>query len=221
MAANYVPVAALAGTLIHIGLRLVDVSRLRQIAQVTGADRTVLLVTFGGVLLLEHLQYALFAGIAFAISFALRRAEGVKMSILEEDGRGGLIERPLDHAPGREVIALEVQGELFFAAAEELERRLKEIVRGGARFLVVRLSHAYNFDATGVEALAQVADEARARGGRLLLAGVRAGLLGTLERAGVLDRIGRDGVFEQDPELLGATRRAIARAHALAEGNAR
>jgi len=214
--ANYIPIAALAGTLVHIGLKLVNVSRLRSVVQTTSADRVALLTTFVGVLLVQHLQYALFAGILVAILQALRRAEGFKLTVLEAGADGHLYEKPLLATQTGEVVAIALQGELFFAAAEVLERRLRELFGNGARFLVLRLTHAYNLDATTADALIQVALQARTRGGRLVLSGVRPGLYGTLVRAGVVDRIGADAVFQHEDELLASTRKAIAFAEELA-----
>jgi len=216
-AANEIPIAALAGTLVHIGLKLVNVSRLRLVVKTTIADRTALLTTFIGVLLVQHLQYALFAGIAVALAQALRRAEGFKLTALEIDGDGRLFERPLLAARTDEVVAIALQGELFFAAAEVLERRLRALLGDGARFVVLRLTHAYNLDATTAEALMQVARAARARGGRLVLSGVRPGLYGTLERAGAIAELGAESVFRHEDELLASTRKAVAYAEQLAK----
>jgi sulfate permease, SulP family len=214
--ANYVPVACLAGTLIHVGLKLVNVGKLRLTLQTTVGDRMVLLTTFLGVLLVEHLQYALFAGIAMAIYQALRRAEGFKLTVLEEDAAGHLFERPLVPADRAEVLVVALQGELFFAAAEVLDRRLRELLGNGTRFVVLHLTHAYNLDSTCAETIAQVARDARARGGRLILAGVRAGLHGTLERAGVLRELGEEAVFLHEDQVLASTRKALASARRLA-----
>jgi SulP family sulfate permease len=215
-AANHIPIAVLAGTLIHVGLKLVNVSRLLRALRATLQDRAVLLVTFLGVLLFEHLQYALFAGIALAVSYALRRAEGFKLTRLDADAHGRVVERPLDDAAGPDVLAIALEGELFFAAAEELERRLAGLLANGTRFLVLRLAHAYNLDATTADALAHVAREARERGGRLILADVKPGPLGTLRRAGAIRHLGADAVFPHEEELLAATRRALAYARRLA-----
>jgi SulP family sulfate permease len=215
-AANYVPIAALAGVLVHIGVKLVNVSRLRVLFQTTIGDRATLLTTLIGVLLLAQLQYALFAGIAVSVLQALRRAEGFKIALLEIDGSGHFIEKPLLASHVAEVVALSLQGELFFAAAEELERRLRVLFGNGTRFLVLRLTHAYNLDATTAQSLTQVAREAQARGGRLVLSGVRPGLYGTFERSGVIEELGQDAVFRHDDEILASTRRAIAYAESLA-----
>ena len=87
-AANFIPRAALAGTLVHIGLKLVDVGRIAALVQTTVGDRLVLLATSGAVLFTEKLEDALFFGIAVSLILALRRAEGFKLTpIVEEDGQ--------------------------------------------------------------------------------------------------------------------------------------
>ena len=217
-AANVIPIAALAGTLVHIGLKLVDVGRLRVMFGATAGDRVVLLTTFGAVLLVEHLENALFLGIAVSVYYALRRAEGFKLRVLTLGEDGSLRELPeRDYRRAGEVTLLNLQGELFFAAAEELHAELLRVYdTTQARFLVLRVQEAYNMDATTGAVLAHVADEARKRGGRLLLCGVRPGMYGTLERAGHLDQIGRDVVFVAEREMLASTRNAIRHAETLA-----
>jgi anti-anti-sigma regulatory factor len=68
-------------------------------------------------------------------------------------------------------------------------------------------------DATTADALAHVAAGARHRGGRLLLCGVRPGMMGTLRRTGALEAIGEDAVFAVEPEILASTHHAVTAAH--------
>lgn len=215
--ANFIPIAVLAGMLIHIGIKLINFGKIRLISKATLADRKVLLVTFFSVLLLTDLAYALFLGVGFSIFEALRRAEGVKLMLLREDGKGGLTEEPYVGQATGSVVALDLQGELFFAAAEELDLKLKTIISDGPMFIVIRLQQSYNMDHTCAEMLEHVAVEARRKGGRLFLSGVREGMFGTLKRAGVLDALGKDAVFVHEPTLLGSTHQAIQYAKQEAE----
>jgi SulP family sulfate permease len=215
--ANLIPIAALAGTLIHVGLKLVDLARIQSMFATTTGDRTVLVITFSAVLLTEHLENALFLGIAFSIYYALRRAEGFKLRVMSENADGSLSEATSDEpAAHGDVCLLNLQGELYFAAAEELQAELRRQLDGNTRFLVVRVQESYNMDATTAEAIAQVAEEARQRGGQLILCGVRVGMYGTFERAGLLAKFGENAIFRAEPELLASTRKALAHAHALA-----
>lgn len=220
--ASMIPTAALAGTLVHIGLKLVDVGRLKVVFDSTPGDRYVLLFTFAAVLFAEHLENALFLGIATSIYFALRRAEGFKLRVLIVGEDGALREDPdLDPSETGDVTVLNLQGELYFAAAEELAAELTRQLDANTRFLVLRVQEAFNADATTVEAIASVAEKARQRGGRLILCGVRHGMYGVFERAGLLEKIGEDSIFRAEREFLLSTRRAIAFAQKLsAEANA-
>lgn len=216
--ANRIPIAALAGTLVHVGLRLVDLWRLRAMFSTTPGDRAVLVATFLGVLLVEHLETALVIGIWLSLYFALRRAEGFKMRIMKFDAEGALREvADGSFAEASDVTVLNLQGELFFAAADEVQTELLKLFNGTkTRFIVLRLQEAYNLDATAAIALANVAREARSRGGRLVLCGVRPGMFGTLERSRVIDTIGRDAIFQHEREMLASTRRATEFANNLA-----
>jgi SulP family sulfate permease len=215
--ANMIPIAALAGTLVHVGLKLVDVARLKSVFGTTAGDRVVLLTTFGAVLVCEQLENALFLGIAVSIYYALRRAEGFKLRVLTLGEDGSLSEHGA-HEPHaeHEITVLNLQGELFFAAADELQAELLRLLETSSRVLVLRLQEAYNMDATTAASIAHVAEQARRRGGRLLLCGVRPGMYGTFERAGLLSSIGPDAIFRAEREVLAATRRALEYAKELA-----
>lgn len=219
-AANHIPIPVLAGTLIHIGLKLVNAAKVRLALQATISDRIVLLTTFLGVLLIPSLHYALFVGIAVSVVLALRRAEGVRLAMLDHGEDGELMERPLVVDPKARVIAVDLQGELFFATAESLEKRLCAVLDGGPSFLVLRLMQAYNLDVTCAEALIHVAEHARSRGGRLVLTGVRDGMYATIARAGLLAKVGEDAVFRAEAALLGSTYKGLAFAHELAASEA-
>ncbi len=216
--ANLIPIAALAGTLVHIGLKLVDVARLQAVFETTTGDRVVLIMTFGAVIFGEHLKNALFLGILASIYFALRRAEGFKLRVLVERPDGVICEATDDDPKlVGDVAFMNLQGELYFAAAEELAAELIRQLDDNTRFLVLRVQEGYNMDATTAEAIAHVAEYARKRGGRLVLCGVRPGMYGTFERAGLLPKIGVDAVFPAERELLASTRKALVFAHRLAE----
>lgn len=214
-AANMIPIAALAGTLVHIGWRLVDIARLRGLYATTRGDRLVLIVSSVGVLFAEHLENVLFLGIAVSFFAALLRAEGFRLRAMEETPEGTLRELSPDDGDHGPIVVLNLQGELFFAAAEELQAGLLRHLDAGTRVIVLRLQEAYNLDATTAAAIAYVADRATARRGRLLLCGVRSGTRGVLERSGLLGRIGDDAIFPAEREILASTRAALAYAREL------
>jgi MFS superfamily sulfate permease-like transporter len=70
-------------------------------------------------------------------------------------------EPDIDPKDTGDVTVLNLQGELYFAAAEELSAELTRQLDGNTRFLVLRVQEAFNADATTVEAIASVAEKAR------------------------------------------------------------
>jgi len=214
--ANFIPVAVLAGLLIHIGLKLVNIGKVKLLMSSVNRDRTVLWATFIAVLVLPSLSDALFLGVGLSIILALRRAEGFRLRVLQEDAEGNLVEGSIEASPSGGVVALDLQGELFFAAAEELERQLHDLISADTKFIVLRLQQAYNIDTTCVEALRHAGRQAKRAGGQLILSGVRPGTFGLLERSGLVEELGADAVFQAEPTLLGSTRHALALARRLA-----
>ena len=214
--ANFIPVSVLAGLLIHIGFRLVNMAKVKYIFNSTNADKAVMITTFVGVLVLPQLEQALFLGVGLSLILALRRAEGFKLRLYEESEDGHLVEVPISSIAESPIVTLDLQGELFFATAETLEHRLKDILQDGHPYIVLRLQQAYKMDITCADALIHVSREARELGGRLLLSGVRPGTFATLQRAGVVREIGEDAVFIAETTLLGSTNKAIHYAQELA-----
>jgi SulP family sulfate permease len=213
--ANYIPVAVLAGLLIHIGVRLMNLGKLKLVIQTSKTDRVVLATTFFAVLLLPSLACALFVGVGLSIVLALRKAEGFRLRVLEEDSDGNLVESAVEDWPHR-VITLDLQGEMFFAASDVLEQKLHAYLDADTLFIVLRLQQAYNLDSTCAEALKNIARAAKRSGGRLILSGVRPGVYRMMERASIISEIGPEAVFQAEPTLLGSTHKAREFAHQLA-----
>ncbi|CAK0774392.1 sulfate permease, SulP family [Gammaproteobacteria bacterium] len=207
--ANHIPIPALAGTLIYVGLKLVNVTRLKQLMQATAADRVALLTTLGSVLFVQRLESALFLGIAVALFMTLRRAEHFILVSLEAGPDGSWSEAPCNRPHYPEIMAVALRGELFFAGATNLEYELKRILWRGTRFLVLNLAHAYHLDVTCAGAIALVAREARAHGGRLILAEITQDAYETFERAGLLQELSEDMIFRSQTILQSSTIHAI------------
>ena len=124
-----------------------------------------------------------------------------------------------DPSGAGEFTVLNLQGELFFAAAEVLQAELVRLLEGGARVIVLRVQEAYNMDATSAAALGTSPSKARKRGGRLLLCGVRAGDVRHLRTRRPASRVlAKTRFFRAERELLGSTRKAIRYAHTIARG---
>jgi SulP family sulfate permease len=112
------------------------------------------------------------------------------------------------------VMVFRVFGAFFFGAADKLETALKR-AQQEPRILILHLHKVLAMDATGLNALELLEEKLRSRGRHLVLSGPHTQPLLTMERAGFIDRLGRenacehlDAALERAAELLKAGERA-------------
>jgi SulP family sulfate permease len=110
------------------------------------------------------------------------------------------------------MVLLALEGDLFFGIVEELEDNLQRIAEKGARVIILRLKRTHAIDATAAEALATFALQFQARGGRLMLAGLRPELHARILVSHLAEVVGAENVLLTDNRLLGSVRKAIERA---------
>lgn len=208
----YVPKAALAGLLIVAASRLIDVRRAVEVARRSVYDALVLVVTALSAVLVD-VEAAILIGVIVSVAGYISRAARLKSRELIVAPDGVVRERHADEAPDPRVLILDLEGELFFGAAPELERTLGEGLRlagaRGARTLVLRLRRARNPDIVAVEVIETFLRTAEVQGYTVLLAGVRADLLGLLRRSAKPHAVPGERIFAEDGEIHSATLRAI------------
>ena len=91
------------------------------------------------------------------------------------------------------VVVYNIEGPLFFGAAEKLERTLAHIQRP-ATTLILRMSQVPFVDATGISALDQIITDFLKHDATVLLSEVRPNVLHKLKRAGLVRRLGADNL---------------------------
>jgi SulP family sulfate permease len=179
---GWIPIAALAGILIVVGVRMFDrhsLSLLR--SRETVLDFVVIVVV---IVVAEtvNLIAASATGVGLAILLFIR--EQARGSVVRRIGLGNAqFSRQVRTAPemavlqqmGDRTAVVELQGSLFFGTTDQLgvvlEPHLKE-----RQFLILDFRRLQSVDVTGAHLLEQVAATMRERGGELLISGVPRGL---------------------------------------------
>jgi SulP family sulfate permease len=214
-ATRYLPLSAIAAVLLVICFGLIDWRYVSRIVRTGTPDASVCLLTFLATLTIP-LEYAVFVGIVFNIALYLRNAARLHMNEMVQAPSGPFFERPLhDRAGERQVIFLQLEGELFFGVADELQERLNVVVRSGVRVVILRLKRTHSIDATVLHVLEQFIREMRRRGGYVLLCGVRDEISATIRSYGLVDLIGRENVFYASVGVWSSAKQALARAREL------
>ncbi len=197
--AAYLPVAAMAGILFMVAWGLIDFKEIRHILHANRRDASVLLVTFFGALFLE-LETAIFAGILLSLILYLERVSRPTIVTRTPDPR--LYNRAFSSDPDLpqcpQVSFLRIDGSLFFGSVSHIAERFDKLreEHPEQKHLAI-ICEGINFaDVAGAEVLAQEAEQRRAMGGYLYLIHVKQGLWNALDRAGALDAIGPNRVFQ-------------------------
>src|SRR5262249_18291477 len=115
------------------------------------------------------------------------------------------------------IVIYDLEGELFFGAAPELDRYLSEIGRRIAdddiTFTVLRLKRVRHPDVVCIERIEHFLREQAARGVTILLAGVRPDTLGVLNNVGFQSWFPAEHVYPEEDEEYSATLKAVRYAH--------
>jgi SulP family sulfate permease len=126
-------------------------------------------------------------------------------------------ERVASDAPARAVAIYDLEGELFFGAAPDLERHLQQAFEGaragGIRHVVLRVKRVRDPDAVCFERLEHVLREAQSSGFTILLAGIRPDLLRGMDRLGWSAWLPRDRWFPEEDTEFSATLNAVRKAY--------
>lgn len=214
--AGWVPQASLAAVLFVIAWRLVDWGYIPKMARVSRSDAIVCGITFLATLLLP-LHYAVFIGVFLNIALYLHQTSRLKMSqMVQESHAGAFRERPLHDQTGEQSVTfLQVEGDLFFGIADELQDQLTEISHKGTRVVIFRMKRTHMIDATVLRVLEQFTLAMRARCGHVILCGVRNDLLAVLTAYGLVKTVGVENVFAASEVAFGSARAALDRAKKL------
>lgn len=197
-----VPLAALAAILFVVAWNMSDAPHLVKMARrAPRADVIILLVTFA-LTVFADLVVAVNIGVVLAtLHFMRRMASSVDVRHVPGQAlREELAQQGFDDLPaGMAVYA--VEGPLFFGAAETFERALAA-TGTDPKVLVVRLGWVPFIDITGLQTLEEVIRNLHRRGVRVVLTGANARVRRKLERARIVELVGRENIVSAFSDVL-------------------
>lgn len=194
-----VPLAALAGILLFVAWNMGDWRAFMRLHRQALGYRVTMLATFALTVSFD-VTVAVEVGLVLASLFFIFRISA--LSNVEPIRLPSDIAQP---APGRRVAAYRLFGSLFFGSITKMENLLDPSAPL-PDVIVLEMHQLINLDATGLDALETLADMLAKRGGRLLVAEPNPQPLGRMRKAGFIDRIGADAVFDEMQGALAAAR---------------
>jgi sulfate permease, SulP family len=213
---RYVPQAALAGLLLVTAARLVDFKRLIYTLKASKYDAGLVAVTaFTGVAI--DLDKSVLLGVVLSILVFVPRAAKLKARELIVTPERVVRERIAGDSADPSIVIYDLEGELFFGAAPELDRYLSGISRrvadDGISFVVLRLKRVRHPDVVCIERIEHFLRDETTRGVTVLLAGVRPDTRGVMNNVGFHRWFPAEQVFPEEDEEFSATLKAVRHAH--------
>lgn len=201
------PIPALGAILAATALSLIDLGALKQIWRVSRMEFVFALIAMWGPIGLGVLNGVVIA-IAATLVYLLRQSMYPRDALLGRvPGRDGFykLHREPEARPVQGFGACMIQGSLLFYNTDYVQTRLTAIADGlpaNTRWLVIDASAIPQIDSTATAMLEEVHGELKERGIALGLAELHTDARAMLDRAGVIDKIGRAMIFEGMEDAL-------------------
>lgn len=209
---QFIPKPALAGLLLITAMRLIDLGRIGYALRASRYDAGLVIITAVSGLLIG-VDASVLIGFGLSVLLFMPRAAKLKASELVVSPERVVRERLPDDPPCTAFILYDLEGELFFGAAPELERYFAEIERRahaqGIRYVILRLKRVRNPDVVCLERFEHFLHDAERLGVTVLLAGVRRDFLLAIKRLGFGRWYPSGRIFAEQDDKDSATLAAV------------
>lgn len=204
--AAWLPLTVMAALLFIVAWGLIDVREIRRILNTHRGDAFVLVVTFLATLSIQ-LEFAIFVGVLASLFVYLQRTTHPHLTRLVPDPLSRHFAAVSATAPPcPQLDILRVEGSLFFGAVEHVRDEFEAArkARPEVRHILLVASGINFVDVAGAELLAGLARDQAASGGRLYVCNLKPAVREVLERAGTLQALGEDALFDGKAEAIAA-----------------
>ena len=210
---RFIPTAALAGILLVTATGLIDRPRLGAALRASRFDAGLVLATalaavFVGV------EFSILIGVALSILMFVPRAARITVSELTVGADRFLRDRQPDDPRCSRMVILDLEGELFFGAAPELDRyfaELKAKTNTGVRIIVLRVKRTRNPDMVCMERFQHFLREMEQKAVTVLLCGVRTDFDQAMRNLRFHDWLPAERIFRENAGLPGSATSAAVR----------
>ncbi len=219
--ARFIPKPALAGLLFITAARLIDWRRLGYAIRASRFDGILVFATAFAAIFIS-VEDSILIGVAISLLLFVPRVSRLGIRELIVTPERVVREREQGEPRSDSVLIYDLEGELFFGAAPELDRYLDEIrqetIRSQIKVVVLRFRRTRNPDMVAIEHLEHFLRDAEKRGVTVLLAGVRSSLSKILRNVRASEWLPADRIFPEKDEKFSATLNAVRHAYDLLNG---
>jgi sulfate permease, SulP family len=207
--AKYIPLATLSAVLVNVAMNMGEWHNFSRLLKWPASDAAVFLTAFGLTVVVDLTVAVEIGMILAAVLFIKRVTETSQITAVDEStetegSHHSLVGR---HVPDG-VMVYRIFGAFFFGAADKLESSLKRL-KVEPDVLILRMRKVLAMDATGLNALEDLYERLHRKGKHLILSGPHTQPLFVMEKAGFLDRIGRENVCPHVVAALARSREVL------------
>lgn len=204
-AVSHIPLAALAGILVKVGIDIIDWQYLKRILSAPRAGVVIMLSTLLLTVLVDLITAFAVGFIMASVLFVARMAEAQVSSAKFSFGADQIDDlseeerRILDQNDGR-IVLFHLEGPLSFGSAREVARLLQNTIEKDV--LAIDLRDVPFIDSSASAALDEVIQRLNDDGDIVLLFGVRERVKNVLRQTGVLNRLGNSNLLDKRIDAL-------------------
>lgn len=204
----YIPVPAMAGLILFVAWKLIDVAEIRHIFETRGAETVILCLTLAAGLFIE-LDFAIYVGVIASLCVFIYESASPELAIMSavqsESGRRkfrAIGKSKSDLCP--QLLTLRLDGPLFFGSVETVEKRLKDIRKLYKRqkHWIFTMRSGGKIDLAGADLLIKTIREIKADGGTFRIVAHFDPLIKSLERLHVTDELGAGMLYTSKFEAV-------------------
>lgn len=214
--ANYIPLSTLAGIIMVTAFTMVQRDRLAMTWRSGRNSQIVMGGTLAATLLMP-LENAVFVGVLLSIVILLRVTSKPDLTQLVQHPDYGFEEVPFKSAAPAPITVINLEGDLYFAAAEDLDYELLQALKPGTRAVVLRMKRLRAVGSSAMAMLEHFHQLLAQRGIHLIVCGIESEMVGVLTGSGLRKLIGEQNIFYADNRIFQSTELAVARALSIVE----
>lgn len=214
--ANYIPLSCLAGIIMVTAVTMIQKDRLTMTWKSGRNSQIVVGGTLAATLLMP-LETAVFVGVLLSIVILLRITSKPDLTQLVQHSEYGFEEVPFNRAAPEPVAIINLEGDLHFAAAEDLDYELLQALKPETRVVVLRMKRLRAVGSSAMAMLEHFHTLLHARGIHLVVCGIEEDMSKVLTGSGLRKLIGEQNIFYADNRIFQSTELALARAMGIVE----
>lgn len=187
--AAQIPLAALAGILIVVSIRMIEWDAIGLLLKSTYSDLGVMILTWA-ITIFFDLVLAVEIGLIAAGALFIKRMSELDLARIPETE---VFPDGISLELAKEIAVYRVDGPVFFGAAERFANFLHD--EPEVKHLILRMRFVPNMDTTGLVALEDIYRDLKRHNCHLILTGLQTEVESLLDRTGLLDKIGRNNCY--------------------------